>query len=82
MTLAEVEDLLGGPARNESDLPDNFIGDAFDNSARPFEDKRWASPGLIVFVDFDDAGRVERHSTYSFRVDWSPLDRLRRWLHL
>jgi hypothetical protein len=82
MTLAEVEDLLGGPARNESDLPDNFIRDAFDNSARPSKDKRWASPGLIVFVDVDDDGRVVRHSTYSFSVGRSPLDKLRRWLHL
>ena len=29
MTLADVEQLLGGHARNESDMPDNFINDAF-----------------------------------------------------
>ena len=95
MTLADVEELLGGPARNESDMPDNFINDAFVNAdtdemkmahlrpgARPYEDKRWASPGFVVLVDFDDSGRVIRHSNCSFEVDKSLLDKLRRWLRL
>jgi hypothetical protein len=95
MTRADVEKLLGGPARNESGLPDNFINDAFVNAepdeikrgrlnpgAKPFDDRRWASPGFVVLVAFDDSGRVIRHSHMSFDVDRSFLDRLRRWLHL
>jgi hypothetical protein len=95
MTLADVEELLGGPARNESDMPDNFINDAFVTAdtdemkmarlrpgARPFENKRWASPGFVVLVDFDDSGRVIRHSNCAFEVDKSLLDKLRRWLRL
>jgi hypothetical protein len=95
MMLTEVEALLGGPARNESAMPDNLINDAFVNAdpdeiqagrlhpgARPFEDKRWASPGFVVLVDFDDSGRVVRHSHTSFHADTPFLDKLRRWLHL
>jgi hypothetical protein len=89
MTLAEVEELLGGPARNESGLPDNFINDAFVNGEeylsprpRPFNDKRWASPGFVVLVDFDDTGHVIRHSYMSFDVDRSILDKLRRLLRV
>jgi outer membrane protein assembly factor BamE (lipoprotein component of BamABCDE complex) len=82
MTLAKVEELLGGPARNESDLADNFINDAFVLvESRPFIDRRWASRGYVVLVAFDDSGRVLRHSDMAFDVDRSFLDKLRRWLH-
>jgi hypothetical protein len=83
MTLAEVEELLGGPARNESNMPDNFINDAFEfhDCARPFEDKRWASPAYVVIVEFDDSGRVTGHFIFDFHGE-SLLDRLRRWLRL
>jgi hypothetical protein len=86
MTLAEVEALLGGPARNESGLPDNFINDAFVNvdacGTPPFAERRWASPGYVVIVSFDGSGRVTRHSHADFDVDRSPLDKLRRWLRM
>jgi hypothetical protein len=83
MRLAEVEELLGGPARNESDMPNNFIRDAFINPGPPpFQHKRWASPALVVFVDFDESGRVTRHSHFAFNEDRSLVDRLRRWLGL
>jgi hypothetical protein len=88
MTRAEVEDLLGGPARNESGLPDNFINDAFvvtnplRPGGRPLDEQRWASPGYLVVVLFDDSGRVVRHTRFAFEVDRSFLDKLRRWLHL
>jgi hypothetical protein len=90
-----VEAVLGGPARNESGLPDNFINDAFVNAdpdelkgrrlnrlARPFDDKRWASPGYVVLVAFDDSGRVLWHSSCACNVDTSLIGKLRRWLHL
>jgi hypothetical protein len=95
MTLAEVESLFGGPARNESDMPDNFINDAFvladpaeikagrlHPGPRPPDEKRWASPGYVVVVHFDDSGRVVRHGLFTFDVDRSLLDKVRRWLRL
>jgi hypothetical protein len=86
MTLAEVEELLGGPARNESNMPDNFINDAFvvarHRGAQPFEERRWASPGFVVLVHFDDSGRVIRLTNFDFNVDRSLIDKLRRWLRL
>jgi hypothetical protein len=93
MPLAAVEELLGGPARNESGMPDNFVNDAFvladadavkagrlRPGARPFDERRWASPGYVVVVECDDSGRVLRHAQFTFRVDSPFLDRLRRWL--
>ncbi len=93
MTLADVEGLLGGPARNESNLPDNFIDDAFVvvdpdpvKAPRPrpgaarLEDRRWARPGYLVVVLFDASGQVVRHRAFTFDVDQSWLDMLRRWL--
>jgi len=93
MTLAVVEVLLGGPPRNESDMPDNFINDAFvipDPAefkagrlrplAGPFEEKRWATAGFLVVVHFDDDGRVVRHRNFTFEVHLSFLDKLRHWL--
>ena len=88
MTLADVEAILGGPARNETDLPDNFIYDAFMMVAGPglriAVDRRWACRGLIVVVEFDDTGHVVRHWTAAFDVesDHSIVARLRRWLGL
>jgi hypothetical protein len=87
MTLADVEEILGGSARNESNMPDNFINDAFVNSdsmkmgpgAMPFYDKRWAISGYVIIVDFDDSGRVIRHTDFAYNADRSFLDKLRRW---
>jgi hypothetical protein len=95
MTLAEVEQVLGGSPRNESGMPDNFINDAFVMAdaeelktgrlrpgPRPFEDKRWASPGYVVVVQFDDSDRVVRHTVFTFSVDRTVLDKLLRWMGL
>jgi hypothetical protein len=76
MTLAEVEALLGGPARNESGLPDHYI-----DVTRRSEDKCWASERLIVVVVLDDAGRVIQHSEFPMRGGGG-LATLRRWLGL
>lgn len=83
MTLAEIEEILGGPARNESGLPDNFIRDAFVNGdMRGVAEKRWASPGFLVIVEFDWSWQVIRQSNVDFNVDASPFHKLRRWLRL
>jgi hypothetical protein len=68
--------LLGGPARNESGLPDHYI-----DVTRRSDDKCWASSRDIVVVAFDDAGRVRQH--YEFPMHGrSFLGRLRHWLGL
>lgn len=83
MTLADVEEILGGPARNESGMPDNFINDAFVmRGVQPFTEKRWASSGRIVIVHFDDSWRVTRHTTGDFAVDRSLFDKIRRWFRV
>jgi hypothetical protein len=76
MTLAEVEAILGGPARNESGLPDRFIA-----VTRRREDKCWVTSRDIVIVVFDDAGRVIQHSEFPMHGGGF-LDMLRRWLGL
>src|SRR5262245_10801883 len=53
MTLAEVEALLGGPARNESGLPDGSI-----MVTRHADAKCWANSRDVVIVDLDADGRV------------------------
>jgi hypothetical protein len=96
MTLADVEAILGGPARNESDLPENFIHDAFipkgfinasfangdRHETQPYAEKRWASSGCVVIVDFDGSWRVIRHCSADLNVDRSLFDKLRRRLGL
>jgi hypothetical protein len=76
MTLAEVEALLGGPARNESGLQDYCI-----DLTRRSDDKCWASSRDIVIVVLDDDGRVRRQSEFPMR-GVSFLATLRRWLDL
>jgi hypothetical protein len=78
MTLAEVEELLGGAARNESDLPDNFIQDAFVVPNE--ENKRWASRDCLVIVEFDASGEVI--VSHVIDLGESLLDRLRAWTRL
>ena len=95
MTLAEVEALLAGAPRNETDLPDNFINDAFVHAdpeqlkrgrllhaQPPLEERRWASHGLVVSVIFDASGRVVQYKEFTFDVKESWKDKLRRWLRM
>jgi hypothetical protein len=86
MTLAEVEAILGGPARNDSDLPDNFINDAFVvrnlRGRPPSAEKRWATNISVVVVHFDDAGRVIQQVHFAYDMERSPWDKLRHWLGL
>jgi hypothetical protein len=96
MTLAEVEVILGGPARDESTGPlvpaspdvDDSQVDLFPVSynwrvlvrSRPM---CWTSDRLMARVDFDDAGRVAGMDHLAVRrADEGILDRLRRWLGL
>jgi hypothetical protein len=67
MTVAEVEELLGGAARNESNLPDDFPGNDFveDNLGFGKEDnRRWISKRYVVIVSFDASGHVRKSDVF------------------
>ncbi len=95
MTLAEVETLLGGPARDETTGP-VVPEDAMDAPAgwlvltkRPPagwaqpEPRYWRSDRLTVATWFDAEDRVVVHAVlFMRRADESPLDILRRWVRL
>jgi hypothetical protein len=97
MTVAEVEAILGGPARNESTGPVEPDGSANVISAVRFDgpaiiedldlsslgDAAWQSDHVSVNVLYDSAGCVVQVGvTPVHRVHESPLDKLRRWLRL
>ncbi len=70
MTPAEVEAILGGPARQEG-------GPYLMTMRAP--DMLWETPDLAVCVWFDGAGRVRSVRVYH---DDGPPEFLRRWLRL
>jgi hypothetical protein len=85
MALAEVEELLGGAARNESGLPDNFINDAFVplQGEHAVQERRWASRKFVVVVGFNASERVVRRDFFVYHVpDNSFLGRVRGWMRL
>jgi hypothetical protein len=96
MTLAEVEAMLGGPARDETtgpvereEPPEFAEPDARGIRWRiTFLDMRsgvhrWESDQARVWVHFDDAGRAtDCHVFPMRRVQESPLAMVRRWMHL
>jgi hypothetical protein len=82
MTLAEVEAILGGPPRNETEavgivvnFPEGFGG--FEPGAL-----LWNSDTTICAVLFDRNGRVISHNAFAAHPYESTFDRLRRWLGL
>jgi hypothetical protein len=98
MTLAEVEAILGGPARDDSSGPRIKEGDppeAAESSIFLFQlavsgvrvqhpCKLWESDRVLIRVDFDD---VEKRVTGTdflpvHRRHESPLDLVRRWFRL
>jgi hypothetical protein len=83
MTRAEVEAILGGPARWEASS--DAVTTARHGHARPSEppDHQWVSDYAVVWVFFDDDGLVlGTMSRAVFPTDESLLDRFRRWLRL
>ena len=96
-TLAEVEELLGGPARDESSGPRIKVGDppaAAESSVYLFHletgstrlrhpCKLWESDRVVIRVDFDREFRVTGKECLNVRrIQAPPLDVLRRWLGL
>jgi hypothetical protein len=83
MTLAEVEAILGGPARDESTGPPaSDLSEALEAYDRPGRLK-WQSDHVVMWLNLDAAGNVGQVSTVPVRrADESTLDRFRRWLGL
>jgi hypothetical protein len=94
--LATVEALLGGPARDESTgrltTTDKTQDDAegvfvvktwrlYMSAGMSQRAQNWSSDEIIVFVEINDVGRVERVETFCVsRVAEWPWDLFRRWL--
>ena len=77
MTLAEVEAILGGPARDEGPEQRSLVS---IQSVRP--DREWNSAQVSVWVFLDVEGRVRECRAIPVPPAPGPLERLRRWLGL
>jgi hypothetical protein len=77
MTLAEVEAILGGPARDEGPEQRSAVS---IQSVRP--DREWNSAQVSVWVFLDVEGRVRECRAIPVPPAPGPLERLRRWLGL
>jgi hypothetical protein len=77
MALAEVEAILGGPARDEGPEQRTAVN---IQSVRP--DREWNSAQVSVWVFLDAEGRVRDCRAILVPRAPRPLDRLRRWLGL
>jgi hypothetical protein len=93
MTLAEVEAILGGPARLDNTGPEVFDIEAPGAEAvRQLKSpehpdcvrmKRWVSDTVALDACFDREGRVVAvRCMPMLRESDSPLDMIRRWLRL
>jgi hypothetical protein len=72
MTRQEVEVILGGPPREEGGhYP------VFGTAGLPWEE--WATPDIVIFVTFDDNGRVAGMAAFH---DDGLIDAIRRLLRL
>ncbi len=84
MTLAEVEALLGGPARDETTGPleDLGMGDPLGNRGVVVF-RTWKSDLVSIWAGFDEDNRVTgRIIVYTRRAPENLLDMFRRWLRL
>ena len=94
MPLAEVETILGGPARDESSGPiredsvdENDFGPQMQvvtfRIAYAKDLQTWTSDRLMIRVEVDGQGRVaEKASLEVRRMRESPWQQVRRWLRL
>jgi hypothetical protein len=82
MTLAEVEAILGGPARDETD-GERYVEyhEGLTEPIIPF--RQWTGPSIGIIVVFSaEDGVVTQFSIGPTSAAANPLDRLRRWLGL
>jgi hypothetical protein len=76
MTVAEVEEILGGPARDET--PKRPLVVKIQN-VHP--DREWNSDQVSIWLHLDAEGRVRECRAIPVPPK-APLNRLRRWLGL
>lgn len=83
MTLAEVEAILGGPARDETGgrFWINQLGSTLFLGNSP-ESQQWVSDECAVAVWFTDGHVAFHRLDFVVPKDETPLDKLRRWLRL
>jgi len=86
MTLAEVEAILGGPARNEATGPIEVDDDVDMPTFLPaliitrMRHACWSSNRIQTYVAFDHEHRVMNKACLRMhRVPESPVDMFRRW---
>ena len=77
MTLAEVEAILGGPARDEAPKRQVLV-----KIQSVHHDCEWNSDHVSVWVHLDAQGRVTECRAIPVPPAPGPLERLRRWLGL
>src|SRR4051812_29388784 len=83
MTLAEVEAVLGGPARDETTGPVNDVIFGGELMLPGGPSAEWVSDEYRVWVWLDSEGRVDLYSDSPVqRLPETPLEKLRRWLRL
>jgi outer membrane protein assembly factor BamE (lipoprotein component of BamABCDE complex) len=91
MTRAEVEAILGGPARNETTERDGWFVTLMrswvvvwnDRTPASAFSRSWTGHACAILVAFDGDGRVVQvRLTNVLATGGGPLDRLRRWLGL
>lgn len=88
MTLGEVEEVLGGPARDETDGKRQClvvdIGSFFtvpDSERVSVAEYRWIGQRREIYVSVDSEGRViDRRSGYPLGLDRTMLYKLRQWV--
>jgi len=90
MTLAEVEAILGGPARSEAIDPQAIASIEWEtNRVRmpsPGEPRIWSTDDVLIRVELEKGGRVLQASRTSMdsatRKTKTLLERVREWLKL
>src|SRR5579864_1952149 len=81
MTLKEVEDILGGPARCETTGPVTNGQFVADYKRGPLEEAIWISDSAFIIVRFDD-GVVGWKHCFPVHLCEEPIEIIRRWLRL
>lgn len=91
MTIAEVEAILGGPARDDNagpievDDPGKFPSWARMQTRGGLiegEEKIWRSDTVQIWLGFADHCVIVLATYNVHRSEESPIDTFRRWLHL
>jgi outer membrane protein assembly factor BamE (lipoprotein component of BamABCDE complex) len=81
MMLADVEEILGGPSRDELSGP-HKVQWSYTNLIMVVNRKEWIGPDIAVSVAFRHNRVVSNEVTETYFPEESPIQRIRRWLRL